>query len=100
MFLPFNSGCIKIEATVANSSLPEQRTIPAFLKSAFTATSGLANAPVCEDAAREPASELPDLIAAILHPLRIKEEACFNNISGLSMFSIYNNLTELEVAGS
>jgi len=61
--------------------------IPAFLNKASTATSELANAPVCEEAARLPASELPALIAAILHPLRIKEAACLSNICGLSMFS-------------
>ena len=39
-------------------------------------------APVCEDAARLPLSLLPDLIAAILHPFFINEEAWNNSLSG------------------
>ena len=88
MFLPCYSLCIKTEATLIRSSLPKQRTIPAFLNKASTATSELARAPVWDEAAREPASEEPALTAAILQPFRIKEEACFSNKSGLSMFSI------------
>ena len=56
-----------------------QRTIPALRNNASTATSDVANAPVCEDAARLPAEDEPDLIAAILQPLRIREEACLSN---------------------
>ena len=78
MRLPCNSGCIKIPATVASSSLPLQRTIPALRKSASMATSLLARAPVCELAALLPASEPPLLMAAILHPLRISDDACLS----------------------
>ena len=85
---------------MANSSRPLHRTIPAFRNKASTATSELANAPVWEEAARLPAAEPPDLMAAIRHPLRIKEEACFNNLSGLSIPSTYINLIRELVSGS
>ena len=64
-----------MEATVVNSSRPEQRTIPALRKSASTARSELAIAPVCDAAARLPAFEPPALIAAILHPFRTNDDA-------------------------
>ena len=66
----------------------KQRTIPALRKSASTAKSELAIAPVCEEAARLPDSDDPDFIAAILHPFRIREEACKSIRSGSLMFSI------------
>lgn len=62
--------------------------------------SGLAKAPVCEEAARLPAAEPPDLIAAIRQPLRIKEEACFNNFAGFAILSTYNNFTRELFSGS
>jgi len=65
IFFPLNSFCNKIPATVISSFLPLQRIIPAFLNKASIKTSELAIAPVCEDAALFPASELPALIAAI-----------------------------------
>ena len=74
-FFPFTSFKVKILATVVNSSRLKQRTIPALRNKASTAESELAIAPVCEEAARFPDSVLPALIAAILHPLRIKEDA-------------------------
>ncbi len=73
--------------------------MPALRNKASTATSELARAPVCDDAARLPAAEPPDLMAAIRHPLRISEEACFNNFSGLSMLSTYINLMRELVSG-
>lgn len=62
--------------------------MPALRNKASTAESELAIAPVCEDAARLPLSELPALIAAILHPFRINEEAWNNSRSGFLMLSI------------
>ena len=53
----------------------------------------MAKAPVCDEAALPPASECPDLIAAILQPFFINDEACFNNLKGFRMLSKYNNLT-------
>ena len=76
------SRALNISVTMAvqdmdwvNSSRLKQRTIPALRNKASTAESELAIAPVCEEAARFPDSVLPALIAAILHPLRIKEDA-------------------------
>lgn len=37
---------------------------------------------MCEEAALTPDSLVPALIAAILHPFLINEEACFSNLSG------------------
>jgi hypothetical protein len=68
IFLPLGMPFNKIQATVNSWFLPLQRMIPAFSKSALTAASGLARAPVCEDAARLPASEDPAFIAAIRAP--------------------------------
>ena len=85
---------------MASSSRPLHRTIPAFRNKASTATSELAKAPVCDEAARLPAAEPPDLIAAIRQPFRISEEACFNNFSGLSILSTYINLIRELVSGS
>src|ERR1035437_10300242 len=93
MFLPLSSLCIKMEATVVNSSRPEQRTIPALRKRASTARSELAMAPVCDAAARLPDLEEPCLIAGILHPLRISDEGCKSRLSGFLMFSIYRRFT-------
>ena len=87
MFFPFRDGYMKIPATVANSSRPLHRTMPAFRNKASTAISGLAKAPVWEEAARLPAAEPPDFTAAMRHPLRMSEEACFNSFSGFSMLS-------------
>ena len=56
---------------------------PALRNSASTAESELAIAPVCEEAARLPLSELPAFIAAILQPFLINEEAWKSNLSGL-----------------
>ena len=67
------------EHTFTSSRRLLQRTIPALRNNASTATSDVAKAPVCEDAARLPADEEPDLIAAILQPLRMREEACLSN---------------------
>lgn len=62
--------------------------MPAFRNSASTAESLLAMAPVCELAARLPLSLLPALIAAILHPFLMSEEAWNNRRSGSPMLSI------------
>ena len=85
---PLISFKLKTQATVVSSSRLKQRTIPALRKSASTAKSELAIAPVCEEAARLPDSDDPDFIAAILHPFRIREEACKSIRSGSLMFSI------------
>ena len=87
-FFPFNSGKVNTQPTVVNSSREKQRTIPALRNKASTAESELAIAPVWEDAARLPLSELPALIAAILHPFLIKDEAWNNNLSGFWILSI------------
>ena len=81
-FFPFNSGKVNTQPTVVNSSREKQRTIPALRNNASTAESELAIAPVWEDAARLPLSELPALIAAILQPFLINEEAWKSNLSG------------------
>jgi hypothetical protein len=75
------------DATVVNSSRPEQRTMPALRKSASTAESDEAIAPVWDDAARLPASVVPAFMAAILHPLRINEEAWCKSLSGFGIVS-------------
>ena len=62
--------------------------MPALRNKASTAESELAIAPVCEEAARLPLSELPALIAAILQPFLIKEEAWNNSLSGFLILSI------------
>ena len=54
-----------------------------FTEQRLTAESELAIAPVCEEAARLPLSELPAFIAAILQPFLINEEAWKSNLSGL-----------------
>ena len=87
-FFPFSSGRVKIQPTVVSSSREKQRTIPALRNSASTAESELAIAPVCEEAARLPLSELPAFIAAILQPFLINEEAWKSNLSGLWILSI------------
>lgn len=58
-FFPFNSGKVKTHPTVVSSSREKQRTMPALRNKASTAESELAIAPVCEEAARLPLSELP-----------------------------------------
>ncbi len=88
MRLPLSSGCIKIPATVVSSSRPLHRTIPALRNSTSTATSLLANAPVCELAARLPASDPPLFTAAILHPFLINDDACLSSIWGLLTLSM------------
>src|SRR5574344_2070187 len=88
IFLPLTSGYIKIEQTVVSSSRLAQRTIPAFLNKASTATSEVAKAPVCDEAARLPALEPPDLMAAIRQPFRMSEAACFKSFFGALIFSI------------
>ena len=79
--------------TVASSSREKQRTMPALRNSASTAESLDAMAPVCDEAARLPLSLEPALMAAILHPLRMSDEAWKSSLSGLLMFSIYSNFT-------
>jgi hypothetical protein len=61
---------------VINSDLPLQYTIPDFLNNARTTSSEVAKAPVCEEAALPPAADVPALIAAILQPFYINDEAC------------------------
>ena len=56
--------------------------IPASLNNVSTKTSEPASAPVCEEAARFPSSELPALMAAILQPFCIKDLPCFKNLFG------------------
>ena len=85
--LPFSGLCMNTPATVVSSSRPKQRTMPALRKRASTARSELAMAPVWDDAARLPASEAPALMAAILQPFRMREEACSRSASGSLMFS-------------
>ena len=48
----------------------------------------VATAPVCDEAALLPADEYPDFMAAILHPLLIKDDACFKNFRGLVKLSM------------
>ena len=86
--LPANGGKVKIHPTVVSSSREWQRTMPALRKSASTAESLLAMAPVWLDAALLPLSLLPALTAAMRHPLRISDEAWKSSLSGLDMFSI------------
>ena len=57
-------------------------------------------APVCEVAARLPSAVLPAFMAAILAPLLMREEACFNSFWGFEMVSKYNNFIEESIAGS
>jgi len=45
-------------------------------------------APVCDEAALFPASELPAFIAAILQPFLINEVVCFKNLEGFFILSI------------
>ena len=85
---------------MAKSSLPSQRTIPAFCISAFTAWSELVKAPVCDEAARLPASELPAFIAAIRQPFFIRDCVCLRNLSGFAIFSIYSNFILGSLLGS
>ena len=73
-FFPFSSGKVNTQPTVVNSSREKQRTIPALRNKASTAESELAIAPVCDEAARLPLSELPAFIAAIFHTFLISEE--------------------------
>jgi hypothetical protein len=47
---------------------------------------------VWDEAARLPASDDPALMAAILHPFLISDAACFSNISGFEIVSIYSSL--------
>jgi len=48
--------------------------------------------PVCDVAALEPASELPALMAAILQPFLISDEACLRSFSGFEILSMYKIL--------
>ena len=74
--------------TVVSSSREKHLTMPALRKRASTAESLLAMAPVCDEAARLPLSELPALMAAMRQPLRISDAAWKSNLSGFAMFSI------------
>lgn len=100
IFLPFKGLCMNTEPTVVSSSRPEHLTMPAFLKRASTAESDVAIAPVWEEAARFPASDVPAFMAAILHPLRIRDEACWSSLSGLKIDSTYISLIRELFSGS
>ena len=87
-FLPRSSGRVKMQPTVVSSSREWQRTMPALRKSASTAESLLAIAPVCELAARLPLSLLPLLMAAMRQPFLMSDEAWNSRRSGSPMLSI------------
>ena len=88
MFFPLTSGCMKMAHTVVSSWRLEQRTMPALRNKASTMASLVARAPVCDEAARLPAAEPPDLMAAMRQPFMMSERECFNSFCGLLIFSI------------
>ncbi len=88
ILLPLSGLYVKSAATVARSVRLQHLTTPAFRSKASTAVSGEAIAPVCDDAALDPASDEPALIAAILHPFLMSDDECLRNRCGSAMFSI------------
>ena len=98
--LPFRGFWQNMPATVSSSCLPRHRTMPALRNRASTATSLLAIAPVCELAARLPASDPPAFTAAIWHPFCTSERACLSSFAGFWMLSTYSSFTRELVAGS
>ena len=87
MLRPRGTPLSRIQATVSSWFLPLQRIMPAFSNRAVTAASGLARAPVWDEAARLPSSEEPALMAAIRAPFLYKEAACLYSLSGFCILS-------------
>ena len=77
LLLPRLSAILPGDADISSQLVPGfDMKIPVLSAAMDTVSeSELAIAPVWEDAARLPLSELPALIAAILHPFLIKDEA-------------------------
>src|SRR5574344_539300 len=89
----------KMHPTVVSSSREKHLTIPALRKRASTAESLDAMAPVCDDAALLPLSLEPLLMAAMRQPFLISELAWKSSLSGLEIFSTYNNFIVGSVSG-
>jgi hypothetical protein len=89
----------RIVATLKSSSMVSVRITPAWRKSASTATSPAASAPVCEDAARVPAVVRPDFTAAIglRRPTR---RASRPNFRGFPKDSRYSRITSVSSSAS
>jgi hypothetical protein len=68
--------------------------MPACLKSASTTASLAASAPVCDDAARAPAAERPDLTATI-GLFRATRRAIWLKRRGLPKLSRYSRMTSV-----
>jgi hypothetical protein len=93
--LPRGTGWFasSIATSKSSSSVPVRMT-PAWRSSASTTWSDSASAPVCDDAAREPALERPDLTAMIGF-LRATRRAILANRAGLPKLSRYSRITSV-----
>src|SRR5574344_242819 len=96
---PTGGGHENMQPTVVSSSREKHLTIPALRKRASTAESLDAMAPVCDDAALLPLSLEPLLMAAMRQPFLISELAWKSSLSGLEIFSTYNNFIVGSVSG-
>ena len=92
---PLGTGCCaSSEATSNSSSSVFVRITPACSNRASTTASLDASAPVCEDAARAPAADRPDLTATI-GLIRATRRAIWLNLRGLPKLSRYNRMTRV-----